>query len=105
MALSTLATVVAQEDGAARGLEAFHKQLPLAALRGERVEWKLADPPQRSATRKVANMLMWGTCSQPAATELNKYRTDSHPAAASHVPSQPCCMCGSPKIFRDPMNL
>ena len=42
-----------QEDGAARGLEAFHKQLPLAALRGERVEWNLSDPPQRSATRKA----------------------------------------------------
>jgi len=38
-------------------MEAFHKQLPLAALRGERVEWNLADPPQRSATRKVARNL------------------------------------------------
>ena len=46
-------TRASQEDGAARGMEAFHKQLPLAALRGERVEWNLADPPHRSATRKV----------------------------------------------------
>ncbi len=38
-------------------MEAFHKQLPLAALRGERVEWNLADPPQRSATRKVARII------------------------------------------------
>ena len=40
------------------GVAAFHKQLPLAALRGERVEWNLADPPQRSATRKVSQGLI-----------------------------------------------
>lgn len=32
-----LCTTCLQEDGVARGVEAFHKHLPIEALRGEKV--------------------------------------------------------------------
>jgi len=48
-----IAAKLAEEDGVARGVEAFHKHLPIQALRGERVEWNLADPPQRGVVAKT----------------------------------------------------
>lgn len=72
-----IAAELAQEDGVAAGVDAFHRHLPIEALRGEKVVWKLADPPQRSAARKALAAASNVVIRQPtkAGWEGSKYVT------------------------------
>lgn len=44
---------LAKDDGTGAGMAAFHRHLPVEALRGQPVLWDLAHPPQRGLARQV----------------------------------------------------
>lgn len=121
-------SVTLQEDGVANGVEAFHKHLPIEALRGEKVTARLwhvprggqpcvlcmrlfvrshdirrhsSNGPQGSAYRDLAACLSWVCCSDVKARQGSRSKVSSRWVPAGRVAAGgPAAALGGPQGAR-----